>query len=216
MKQGGNEMHYVVRSSRVAAALCLAVAMAAGVILGLYDARSAEAQTTGDPVLVGAGDISRCDLNTDEATAKLLDGIAGTVFTAGDNAYNSGTDAQFKNCYDPTWGRHKARTKPSVGNHEYNVAGASGYFNYFGTAAGDPTKGYYSYNVGAWHVVVLNSLPEDRARPRGAAGADRGRREGRRREQDPSRTGRGERRLVAAADGVSRRDTTRGRDDVRG
>src|SRR5918994_1551150 len=153
-------MHYVVRSSRVAAALCFAIAMAAGVILGLYDARSAEAQTTGDPVLVGAGDIARCDLNTDEATAKLLDGITGTVFTTGDNAYNSGTDAQFKNCYEPTWGCHKARTKPSVGNHEYLTSGASGYFNYFGSAAGDRNKGYYSYNRGDWHVVVLNSMCE--------------------------------------------------------
>lgn len=154
-------MYQVARLPRAAAAVCLAVVMATGVVLGLHESiRPAEAQTTGDPVLVGAGDISRCDTDNDEATAKLLDGIAGTVFTVGDNAYTSGTDAEFKNCYDPTWGRHKARTKPSVGNHEYNVAGASGYFNYFGTTAGDPTKGYYSYNVGAWHVVVLNSMCE--------------------------------------------------------
>jgi hypothetical protein len=155
-------MYQVIRSSRAAAAaVCLAVAMATGVVIGLYDNRSAEAQTTRDPVLVGAGDISRCETNKDEATAKLLDGIAGTVFTLGDNAYSSGTKAQFKRCYDPTWGRHKARTKPSVGNHEYVTAGASGYFDYFGSAAGDPTKGYYSYNRGAWHIVVLNSMCEN-------------------------------------------------------
>jgi acid phosphatase type 7 len=107
--------------------------------------------------LVGAGDISRCDNKGDTATAKLLDSISGTVFTAGDNAYKEGTLWQFNNCYDPTWGRHKARTKPTVGNHEYRTPGASGYFNYFGAAAGEPGKGYYSYNRGAWHIVALNS-----------------------------------------------------------
>jgi hypothetical protein len=110
-----------------------------------------------DPVLVGAGDIASCSSLGDEATAKLLDGIPGTVFTAGDNAYPNGTATEFANCYDPTWGRHKARTRPAPGNHDYYTPGASGYYNYFGAAAGDPTKGYYSYNLGAWHVVVLNS-----------------------------------------------------------
>ena len=101
-----------------------------------------------DPVLVGAGDIATCTNNNDEATAKLLDGLPGTVFTVGDNAYDSGTDAEFANCYEPTWGRHKARTKPVPGNHEYLTAGAAGYFNYFGTAAADRGKGYYSYDLG--------------------------------------------------------------------
>ena len=114
-----------------------------------------------DPVLVGAGDIAKCSSTGDEATAKLLDGISGTVFTAGDNVYDSGTLTEFNNCYGPSWGRHKARTKPSVGNHEYLTAGASGYFDYFGAAAGDRNKGYYSYNLGAWHVVALNSMCEN-------------------------------------------------------
>ncbi|MDQ3871846.1 MAG: DNRLRE domain-containing protein, partial [Chloroflexota bacterium] len=112
---------------------------------------------SGDPVLVGAGDIASCTSTGDQATAALLDAIPGTVFTAGDNAYESGSATEFANCYDPTWGRHKARTRPAVGNHEYNTSRASGYYNYFGAAAGDPSRGYYSYNVGAWHVVVLNS-----------------------------------------------------------
>lgn len=112
------------------------------------------------PVLVGAGDIASGANQYDEATAKLLDGISGTVFTTGDNAYASGTSAEFSNYYAPTWGRQKARTKPSVGNHEYSTAGASGYFNYFGSAAGAASKGYYSYNLGAWHIVVLNSMCE--------------------------------------------------------
>jgi hypothetical protein len=109
-------------------------------------------------VLVGAGDIAKCSGTGDEATAKLLDGISGTVFTVGDNAYTSGTAAEFSNCYDPSWGRHKARTKPTPGNHEYLTAGASGYFGYFGSAAGPSGKGYYSYNLGGWHVVALNSM----------------------------------------------------------
>jgi len=92
----------------------------------------------GDPVLVGAGDIANCSGNTDEATAKLLDSISGTVFTTGDSVYPDGTAAQFTDCYGPTWGRHKDRTRPSPGNHDYHTAGAAGYFGYFGTAAGDP------------------------------------------------------------------------------
>jgi len=110
-----------------------------------------------EEVLVGAGDIARCDLQDDEATAALLDGISGTVFTTGDNVYDNGTSEEFANCYDPTWGRHKARTRPSVGNHDYNTPGASGYYAYFGALAGDPAEGYYSYDLGSWHVVVLNS-----------------------------------------------------------
>jgi hypothetical protein len=139
--------------------LVTVVAVAISVVaVAFYGARSPEAAS--DPVLVGAGDIANCSTTGDEATAKLLDNISGTVFTAGDNAYGSGTSTEFKNCYDPTWGRHKARTKPSVGNHEYYTAGASGYFNYFGAAAWDPKKGYYSYNLGKWHIISLNSMCE--------------------------------------------------------
>jgi acid phosphatase type 7 len=109
-----------------------------------------------DPVLVGAGDIATSG-SADSATANLLDGIAGTVFTAGDNAYPDGTASNFNNYYHPTWGRHKARTRPSPGNHDYHTSGASGYFNYFGANAGPSGRGYYSYNLGTWHVVSLNS-----------------------------------------------------------
>jgi len=113
---------------------------------------------TTDAVLVGAGDIATCEaLAGAQATARLLDGIPGTVFTAGDHAYSSGTRSQFSECYDTTWGRHKARTRPSLGNHDYYTASAAPYFAYFGAAAGPPGKGYYSYELGTWHVVVLNS-----------------------------------------------------------
>lgn len=113
--------------------------------------------TTPPQIAVGAGDIADCSSPNDEATAKLLDNIAGTVMAFGDNAYENGTTSEYHNCYNPTWGRHKARTKPAAGNHEYNVPGATGYFGYFGAAAGDPAKGYYTYELGGWHVIVLNT-----------------------------------------------------------
>jgi hypothetical protein len=126
-------------------------------ILGIYTARSREATSV---VMVGAGDIARCSGTGDEATAELLDDISDTVFTTGDNVYPDGTAKRFEKCYGSSWGRHKAHTKPSVGNHEYYTAGASGYFGYFGSAAGEPSEGYYSYDRGDWHVVVLNSVCE--------------------------------------------------------
>ena len=115
--------------------------------------------TAGSVVLVGAGDIASCSSTGDEITADMLDGIAGTVFTLGDNVYSNGTASEFTNCYGPSWGRPsiKMRTKPVPGNHEYNTGGAAGYFGYFGTAAGDPTKGYYAYDLGAWRIYVLNT-----------------------------------------------------------
>ena len=109
------------------------------------------------PVLVGAGDISSCANTGDSATTRLLERIPGTVFAAGDNAYESGTAAEFANCYGPTWGRFKARTRPVPGNHEYKSAGAAPYFAYFGSRAGDPGKGWYAYDVGTWRVYSLNS-----------------------------------------------------------
>ena len=115
------------------------------------------AQTVGDPVFVGAGDISDCSNTADAATANLLDTIAGTVYTTGDLAYPDGRAIDFQNCYEPTWGRHKARTRPSPGNHEYHTAGAAPYFAYFGANAGPAGLGYYSYDLGAWHIVSLNS-----------------------------------------------------------
>ena len=134
---------------------------AALVLLGALACRSdaAAPNSTEDPpaILVGAGDIAVCGDAADEATALLLDRIPGTVFTTGDNAYEDGTALEFSDCYDPTWGRHRPRTRPSPGNHDYHTAGASGYYDYFGASAGDPSQGYYSYHLGAWHVVVVNS-----------------------------------------------------------
>ncbi|MFN2571349.1 MAG: metallophosphoesterase [Gemmatimonadales bacterium] len=108
-------------------------------------------------VLVGAGQIARCDYSNDERTAQLLDGIAGTVFTLGDNVRASGSLSDYQSCYAPSWGRHTARTRPSAGDLEYDYPDAAGYFGYFGSAAGPAGKGYYSYELGEWHIVVLNS-----------------------------------------------------------
>jgi len=121
---------------------------------GLGEVRPAKA--TG-AALVAAGDIAGCGHLGDTATAALVAATGGTVATLGDHAYNQGGAAQFANCYGPTWGRFKGRTRPAVGNHEYRTAGATGYFNYFGERAGPRGKGWYSYNLGSWHVVVLNS-----------------------------------------------------------
>jgi hypothetical protein len=113
---------------------------------------------SGDPVLVGAGDISSCGLDGDEQTAKLIDGIAGTVFTAGDNAYDIGSAKEFRNCYDPTWGRFKDRTRPAAGNHDWGSPNAQGYRDYFGAAAvNDDGDTWYSYDLGTWHVIILDA-----------------------------------------------------------
>ncbi len=105
-----------------------------------------------DAVLVGAGDISDCSNNNDERTAQLLDAIPGTIFTTGDNAYRSGTFLEYITCYDPTWGRHRDRTKPVPGNHEYHTSDAAGYFQYFNNI-----PSYYAYSLGSWRIYALNS-----------------------------------------------------------
>ena len=110
-------------------------------------------------MLVGAGDIASCTSSNDEATARLLDDIPGTVFTVGDNAYI--TTRKMRNpfpCYAASWGRHKSRTRPAPGNHEYDGEYLNAYFDYFGAAAGDRGKGYYSFDLGKWHIISLNTM----------------------------------------------------------
>ncbi len=117
-------------------------------------------QTTdvqGDPIVLAAGDIAGCDTQGDEATAALLAGQRGTVLALGDTVYDTGAPREYRDCYGPSWGRFLARTRPAVGNHEYLTTDAAGYFDYFGAAAGQRDQGYYSYELGAWHIVVLNS-----------------------------------------------------------
>ncbi len=111
-------------------------------------------------VLVGAGDIASCGADKSQATALLLDKIPGTVFTVGDHAYPKGTARQFSECYGPSWGRHRARTRPAPGNHDYESHQAAPYFKYFSANAGPAGRGYYSYDLGSWHVVSLNSIAD--------------------------------------------------------
>jgi hypothetical protein len=111
-------------------------------------------------VIVAAGDIADCFSDGDEATARLVGSIDGTALTLGDNAYEDGTAKDFSECYEPSWGQFKDRTKPAPGNHDYETEGASAYFDYFGDAAGQPGKGY-SYELRGWHIVALNSNCEE-------------------------------------------------------
>jgi hypothetical protein len=161
-------MAETTRSGRIlqATVVALLVGLSAAVFLATRAAPPAAPSTPPSqaPVatpliatLVGAGDIASCDKTDDEATASLLDDIEGTVMALGDQAYPDGTAQEYAECYDPTWGRHKDRTRPTPGNHEYLTPGAAPYFDYFGEAAGNAGEGWYSYQLGAWHIVVLNA-----------------------------------------------------------
>jgi hypothetical protein len=156
----------------------LAVVVATAALAGLWVARSVATPTPRDPLdldslasyppiavespggsvtLSGAGDIVRCDEDRDEATAALLDDLPGWVFTAGDNVYDDGTAREFEECYGPSWGRHRERTLPAPGNHDFKTRRAAGYFGYFGERAGDPRAGWYATDLGAWRLIVLAS-----------------------------------------------------------
>jgi hypothetical protein len=156
---------------RVASAVAVVALAAVGMTLGTRSHAStrrggiaAIGPTTEPPAapppatLLAAGDIASCDSAGDELTGSLLDLVPGaTVATLGDTVYETGTAAEFAACYDTTWGKAKVRTKPAPGNHDYLTFRAGGYYAYFGPTAGDQFKGYYSYDLGAWHVLVLNS-----------------------------------------------------------
>jgi acid phosphatase type 7 len=121
-------------------------------------------------ILIGAGDIASCgdspEYQGDEQTAERIETLIAQypqaqVFTAGDNVYGEGRAVEFNNCFDPTWGRFKERIRPAPGNHDYMSPAAAPYYAYFGEAAGPPGLGYYSYDLGDWHIVALNSNCND-------------------------------------------------------
>jgi hypothetical protein len=114
-------------------------------------------------VVLAVGDIASCRSEGDEATSRLVDSLPGVVLTLGDHAYMRGSSAEYRDCYEPSWGRHRGRTRPTPGNHDYGSPGASPYFDYFGVAAGPPGRGYYSFELAGWHVVSLNSNVDMRA-----------------------------------------------------
>ncbi len=107
--------------------------------------------------LIAAGDIAACDSDGDEATAALLATLEGEVQTLGDNVYPSGSDQAYRDCYGPSWGAFDDRIHPAVGNHDLAADGGAAYWRYFGDRAGTPGEGWYAYDIGDWHVVVLNS-----------------------------------------------------------
>ena len=138
--------------------LCVALVVAALFVAGAFDRNSVPSQD--DPVLVGAGDIADGVSDNDEATAALIRCIPGTVFTVGDNAYGSPSEASFEIYYDPTWGTEKDRTKPTPGNHEYK---------YGRTAGGDGAKDYFDYfgsgGRGQRRILLLRARRLARYRP---------------------------------------------------
>jgi hypothetical protein len=142
--------------------LAITAACAAALFILAFSISGSAGQSAANPdesdaVLIGAGDIADCsNLSGAEATARLLEQNLGTVMAVGDLAYPNGTKADFA-CYDKTWGRVKSRTRPAVGNHEFRSSGATFYFKYFGGTAGNPNRGFYSYDLASWHIIVLNS-----------------------------------------------------------
>lgn len=151
------------KAACVSVLLCVAAAGSAGFIAAPPTGQERNKPRPAKPqpnsyVLVGAGDIAGCSsLAGAAATAKLIAQIPGTVFAAGDLAYDRGTAEEFSKCYDSTWGKFKDRTRPVPGNHEYASAGGLAYFAYWGERAGPRGKGYYSYELGNWHIVALNT-----------------------------------------------------------
>jgi hypothetical protein len=112
------------------------------------------------PTVVAAGDIASCRSSGDEATAALVARMPGTVAVLGDAVYERGTAAEFRDCY--SWLRFRGRTRAALGNHEYGTGSAAAAIAIFGL----PARGYYSYGLGDWHVVVLNT----NCRPAGGCG----------------------------------------------
>jgi acid phosphatase type 7 len=149
------------------------IALLAGLALGCPDTNPASSREAtvarpgsgplrpapppGTAVVLAAGDVASCSSSGDEATAALLHQLPGNVVTLGDNVYPDGSAREYAECYAPTWGRYRARTRPAPGNHDYHTPNAAGYFGYFGPSAGPDRRGYYSYDLGAWHIVSLNS-----------------------------------------------------------
>jgi len=124
--------------------------------LGATPATTTPGRASATTILI-AGDIATCDGDADADTATLIAGLPGTVMTAGDNAYPSGSPADFANCYAPTWGAFLDRTRPALGNHDWVTAGRAGYFGYFGSRAGPAGRGWYRFDAGTWRIYVLDS-----------------------------------------------------------
>ncbi len=139
-------------------------------------AQRADASPGGDPVIAAAGDIA-CDQTKNAPTPEPDEGPGGcrqgttatllgtrrfaAILTLGDAQYDSGSLPQFMSSYDKTWGKYDSITRPAPGNHEYDTPHAAGYYAYYGARAGDPHQGYYSYDLGKWHLIALNAECSD-------------------------------------------------------
>jgi acid phosphatase type 7 len=149
----------------------LAAALGSSVLLWNCGSSSPQSPTTPSPLpggggsppatavtvdIVAAGDIGECGFGS-ARTAQQLDALPGILLALGDLAYMQGSMANFRDCYDPTWGRHMDRTRPVPGNHEYESPGASAFYDYFGGLAGPRGQGYYAFNAGSWRIIALNS-----------------------------------------------------------
>lgn len=145
----------------VVAALVLGVALLIAPRLGAvrvyHDPEPLATFTPGATILLAVGDIGSCNSDADEAVAALAARLPGTIALLGDIAYENGSPNDYATCFDPAWGALRPRIRPAPGNHDYLTTDASGYFSYFGAAAGTPGQGWYSYELGTWHVIVLNS-----------------------------------------------------------
>lgn len=108
-------------------------------------------------IMLGVGDIGMCNQPGVAHTARLVAGLEGRLLLAGDLAYFQGSAANFRDCFNPEWGRFRDRWHPTPGNHEYESAGAGPYFDYFGEAAGSGGTGYYGFMAGDWLILMLNS-----------------------------------------------------------
>jgi hypothetical protein len=117
----------------------------------------APSPTATDAILLAVGDIAYCDATADELVGELAARLPGTIALLGDNAYQHGSAADYANCFDPTWGGLRDRLRPVPGNHEYETKEAAAYFSYFGAGVGKLGEGWYSYDLGAWHLIALNS-----------------------------------------------------------
>ncbi|MDX6647459.1 MAG: hypothetical protein QOK40_3186, partial [Miltoncostaeaceae bacterium] len=170
---GHSSWHWLGGRGVAIAALAASAVLvtAAAVARGGAAAPAAAGTAGGDPVIAAAGDIA-CDPSSGDfaggngvagacrqgATADLLGSAPlAAVLALGDSQYESATASGYARSFDPSWGRYRGLIRPAVGNHEYLTSGAAAYFDYFGGAAGSRASGYYSHDVGAWHLIALNS-----------------------------------------------------------
>jgi hypothetical protein len=130
------------------AAFCGAVVLASCLLVA-----GAGGAAAGPPTLIAVGDIASCSSDGDEQTAALVSRLTGPIAVLGDIAYDNGTADEFARCFDPSWGPLAPRIRAALGNHEYNSGTAAVAIDHFRL----PQNGWYSYSLGAWHVIVLNS-----------------------------------------------------------